>query len=401
MSTSSIPFIRYLLSAITNATLYGMEHPQVRRLLDEVAASLRASLSEPDGLALHVIDNETIINGKAQPTSIFLSRFASLLSTRGVGHVKFTGGCTPQELSSLVHSLSLSPDRGVPVASTEHIRLGRIEVRMDTEDGGDAEGRRPVKGLSLQELCNLDISSFMDMYESVRRGKRIRTTGIFDMVAGIVEALRPGGKTLTALTVPGQNDENGFTHSASVAVLTIAQAMALGIEDALLHDIGVAALLHDVGKLFVPEEILLKREALTSEELGIMREHPVRGARCLIHSPGVPRLAVKTTFEHHLKYDRTGYPTVSWDWPINSCSHMIMLSDFFDISRSRRSSGEPAAPHAVCAAMLELAGTDFHPVFTRNFHAVVSRLYVPDTARAAPVGSGVENAQHEGTPLSP
>jgi HD-GYP domain-containing protein (c-di-GMP phosphodiesterase class II) len=150
--------------------------------------------------------------------------------------------------------------------------------------------------------------------------------------------------------------------------------MALGIEGQLLNDIGVAAMLHDIGKLFIPEEILTKTGKLTAEEFEIMKQHPVKGARHLLETSGVPRLAVIAAYEHHMKFNLSGYPNVASDWQQNLCSHMTMISDFFDALRTRRSYREPVPLKEISAMMLDMMGTDLHPALTRNFLRIISGL---------------------------
>ena len=169
-------------------------------------------------------------------------------------------------------------------------------------------------------------------------------------------------------------DEYTFTHSTNVCILNIAQAMALGIEGQLLHDIGIAAMLHDIGKLFIPEEILTKTDKLTPEEFEIMKQHPALGAKHLLDTPGVPRLAVTTAYEHHLKYNLSGYPQVQAGWQPNLCSQLTMISDFFDALRTRRSYRDPIELRRIARMMWDMMGTDLHPVLTRNFLQILSRL---------------------------
>ena len=109
--------------------------------------------------------------------------------------------------------------------------------------------------------------------------------------------------------------------------------MALGIDGQLLHDIGLAAMLHDMGKLFLPEEVLTKPGKLDEKEWELMKLHPVRGAQYLLSTPGVPQLAVITAYEHHMNYDLSGYPQVPQGWRQHLCSQMTTISDFFDALR--------------------------------------------------------------------
>jgi HD-GYP domain-containing protein (c-di-GMP phosphodiesterase class II) len=377
MSQSIVSFIRNLLSAATNAPLYGLEHPHVRHLLDLVNASLQEALGSNAEMCFDVIENELVIDSMPQPYSLFLSRCAELLASRGVGRLRFRRGVSLEELTSFIAGLSPPPEKAGHLVSSEHIKLGRIDVRVTGQqrEPDDTQGKvSSAASLSLQELTSQDLAAFMEIYEAARRRRKFGITGIFKMVSRFVEDFRKGGKPLVVLAALREIDEYSFTHSANVAILTIAQAMALGVEGNLLHEIGVAAMLHDIGKMFVPEEILSKKGKLTDEEFAIMRDHPVRGARYLLNIPGVPRLAVLTAFEHHMRYDGTGYPAVSGDWNINSCSHMTMISDIFDALCTHRSYREPMERDTIKGIMHEKINTDLHPFFTRNFLSMMAKL---------------------------
>jgi response regulator RpfG family c-di-GMP phosphodiesterase len=88
----------------------------------------------------------------------------------------------------------------------------------------------------------------------------------------------------------------------------------------------------------------------------------------------VPRLAITTAYEHHLKYNLSGYPKVQAGWQPNLCSQMTMISDFFDALRTRRSYREPMELRQIARMMWDMMGTDLHPVLTRNFLQIISRL---------------------------
>jgi HD-GYP domain-containing protein (c-di-GMP phosphodiesterase class II) len=153
--------------------------------------------------------------------------------------------------------------------------------------------------------------------------------------------------------------------------------MALGIEGQQLKDIGVSAMLHDIGKLFIPEEIITKKGQLSDEEFALMKEHPVKGARYLMETAGVPRMAAIAAFEHHARFDLSGYPAVPADWRLNLCSQLTMISDFFDATRTRRSYREPIALDQIMAMMFDMAGKELHPVLTRNFLHILYNLKNP------------------------
>ena len=97
----------------------------------------------------------------------------------------------------------------------------------------------------------------------------------------------------------------------NVSILTMAQARSLNMDGPLLREFGFAALMHDIGKVNTPLEILNKPGKLTKEEFAIMKRHVVDGAHILRPTPEMPALAPIVAFEHHLRTDGSGYPDVT------------------------------------------------------------------------------------------
>ena len=369
--------IRLLLSASANASLYSDGHPQVVRLVAQLFDTLGATLEEVAELSLMVIENELIINGRPQEFSLFLSRFSHILKARGVEHVKILRGITRQEVESLIVSLSSAQGPGGDMVSSEHLRFGYLEVRLPSAPGESREPTAASAESRLSELSREELERFSEIYDMVSRRQKLKITGIMDIVSGFVEVFRQEGMPLLVLAALRENDEYTFTHSTNVCILNLAQATALGIQGQQLKDIGVSAMLHDIGKLFIPEEIITKKGALTDGEFALMKEHPVKGARYLMESAGVPRMAAIAAFEHHAKSDLSGYPRFPADWRLNLCSHLTMISDFFDATRTRRSYREPLTLNQITGMMLEMAGSELHPVLTRNFLHLLYNLKNP------------------------
>lgn len=376
-------FIRHLLSATANAALYGMGHPQVARLSIQAFTSVDLMLQSHPEISLLVVENELVIDGQPQDLTLFLNRFIQILKSRGVGTIKLKTGITKQEISNLISGLAKqSDDNPQMVESSEHIQLGKVDLRVSGTSGAESPASTVKRGVSLPELPKEELANFMEIYETVKNRHKLQINGVFDIVTGFIDVFRQEGKPLLAMAALRKTDEYTFTHSTNVCVLNLAQAMALGIEGALLNDIGVAAILHDIGKLFIPEEILTKKDKLSPDEYEIMKQHPVKGARHLLETPGVPKLAVIAAFEHHMKYNLSGYPVVSAGWQQNLCSHMTMISDFFDALRTRRSYREPVPLLEIAEMMQSMMGTDLHPALTRNFLRILSGLIGSTNAAA-------------------
>jgi HD-GYP domain-containing protein (c-di-GMP phosphodiesterase class II) len=144
-------------------------------------------------------------------------------------------------------------------------------------------------------------------------------------------------------------------------------AESLGFTGPHLKDIGTAALLHDVGKIQVPEEILQKKGALDSSEREIMEGHSINGARQLMKIKGLPKLALIVALEHHLKYDGGGYPRVQGKWQTNIVSQIVSIADVFDALRTKRPYREAMSPAEVERILRLGSGVSFNPFLLELF----------------------------------
>ena len=379
-------FIRQMTTAVSTSQLYSLDHEQVQRLCVAAAENLSLATGDEPGISLLLIDDELVAWDRPLETSMYINRFCQALKTRGIGHLRLQKKVTPEELRQMIPLLSRAPLPDEEIRSTENIRFGRVEVKElsdqseETEDELEFQKIRSLADVSLEEL-----STFMEIYEEARSNKKLNIKGISEIVGCFINAFKQVADPILALAPLRALDEYTFTHSTNVCVLNLAQAMSLGIDGPLLQDIGVAAMLHDIGKLYVPEEILTKPGKLDDHEWEMIKMHPLRGAERLLDTPGVPRLAVVTAYEHHMKYNLSGYPPVQEGWQQNLCSQMTTVSDFFDALRTKRSYREAMEFDTVSSMMFDISGRDIHPILTRNFLQIIARLSEGSQGTAPPI----------------
>lgn len=387
--------LRHLTTAISTSKLYSAEHKQVKKLCRMAHSSLLGAIDGQESLSLIRVDEQLAVDEHPLDRSMYIERFARLIKMSGIGHIKFSRDVTFDELHTLLSSLSSS---GKIIHSSENIRLGQVEVRHRSARGGSAgqkaqtsaPGEEQVdpellnKGVDsnvliesaqiLENVSSEELSRIMEVYEAVKNNRSLHVVGLSEIVSGFIDVFAGYADPLLTLVPLRNMDEYTFTHSLNVCLLNLAQATALGIEGQLLHDIGLSAMLHDVGKLFIPEEVLNKPGKLDEDEWALMQTHPVRGAEYLLDSPGVPRMAVLNAYEHHLRFDLKGYPLVNNEWQQNLCSQLTSISDIYDSLRTKRPYRVPLELDVVLYNIGELAGTQLHPLLVENFLLLMKRV---------------------------
>ena len=362
--------LRLLSASITNASLYGMAHPQVKKLAESAYNGIYNAFNESPEISLVVVEGELVVNGEPPVDSLFLSRFAETLTDCKIGHLKLIAGLAPEELAVFISGMAAMTSDVKKLSSTEHLRVGQADLATGGEQG-DSNGS---KNLTFEELPAEELSRFTEIYELLGSKKKIKISGLAEIVSAFIETFRQEGETRLVMAALRSSDTYSFTHSANVCILNLIQAIELGIEGKTLHEIGLAAMLHDIGKLFISEEILTTSGPLTDEQFEKMRQHPALGAQHLLEIPGVPRLAIVTAYEHHMRHDLSGYPHAPEGWQPNLSSQITMISDFFDAMRTKRPHRNALDLKTIVGMMREKAGTEFHPLLTRNFLTILKRV---------------------------
>jgi len=253
----------------------------------------------------------------------------------------------------------------------DHLRAGRIPVDTTAGSWGSSAVR-------IRQVYSGSIEAARMIWESTRVEGVPDVPAARETVDRLAEAVDTSRPLLLGLTDIKSHDEYTFTHMVNVAILAMTTARSLGVEGEPLRALGMAAMLHDIGKVRVPVEILNKPEALTPAERAIIRRHPTDGAAILRASPDMPRLAAIVAFEHHLRRDGTGYPEGVRRNPINLATVLCGITDSYDAMRSKRSYQAATPAERIMAVLLHNDGAQFDPGLLRRFVDLMG-VYPPST----------------------
>ncbi len=389
-------FLRAFLPALTHAHQYTISHQLSVSSISTAYSHLLEAIGSDEALPLMFIDDRVVINREPLEDSVYSSRFIHFFKSRGIHHLRIHQGITLEEITSFIAMLTASPTPSIDNALFPHIRFGKVGLgyKTDEEMGAGTDETAESKTTETGENRSVDVDKsgvlriahhfetinkedldlMVDVYDAVKRNKSLPDIEIKRTVTDIINAIKQGSSTLLTFSPLRILDEYTFTHSTNVCILTLAQAMTLKIKDDMLHAIGVAAMLHDIGKIFVPEEILNKQGNLTDTEWKLIRKHPQRGAEYLLDKLGIPPLATIVAYEHHMQYDHSGYPEVSSNWRQNICSQMTTISDFFDALRSKRAYRDSIEMEIITKQMADMSGNTLNPFLTKNFLLLLNKL---------------------------
>lgn len=362
-----VGFLHTLSQTFAMSALYSPDHPLVMAMLPRILEALHGLLLDAPELTLIVFNDDILYLGKPLGRDDNLIKLAKCFNRAGVGHVVFEAAATLDDLHYFIQALGHRVDPDLFRSECTGIKIGGVNV------GEIAEAEAGEMISSYSDIPPEKLRELQAVYSAMAERQPLDMRQLMSLVAGFIVAFRREFNPMMAL-VPIRNlDDYTFTHSINVGILNIAQGMSLGISGELLHDLGVAGMLHDAGKIFVDRSIIQKPGKLNEEELAIMQTHPLRGAQYLMGQEGVPKLAVISAFEHHMRFDLKGYPTPAEGWRLNLCSQMTMVSDTFDALRTRRVYKDPWDFPAVCGHMLTLAGSQLNQDLTINFLDILAK----------------------------
>lgn len=322
-------FISIFMSAVSNSQLYSGEHTFIEELTEKAFEILTEFLKGSDNFEMMIIENDLVINkSSAREIGAQGANLIKRLKRKGITHIVFLKGISLSELKQLIAAISSTEQE---IKSSPHMKIGAVDVHIGTFK----IDRNPGIEKTLSHFTPEQIEKVKKEYNRISPFKKLHIAGFEEIVVQFVMSLKKEMNILKLLRPVESYTGNDYIHAANVAALTVFQARTIGMKEDFLHDIGIAALLHDVGKLFVPGELLNKESSLREKESEAMKLHPLYGAQYLAKIDGLTHLAPIVAFEHHLRYDGLGYPELKLNkTKQHICSQMTAISDAFDTLRS-------------------------------------------------------------------
>src|SRR5215471_9612941 len=389
--------LRRIAAGVRAAQLYAPDHPLVARNMAALVSGLSTLHQQQPSVAVGIVGNELIVADTPMPkVSASMTELIRKLKESKVERIAFERGVTQAELVALMQNLSRLGVKGGydKDLSSKHVNVGRL-TEDDSRKDGIASDIAAIKQMYSNAVAAAEIA-----WESASTEGMPDAPAALKTVEGLAEAVTQNRTALMALTAMRSYDNYTFTHMVNVSILTMAQARALGIDGKLLREFGMSALMHDIGKVRTPKEILNKPDKLTDDEFVIMRRHVVDGAEILRRTPEIPILAPVVAFEHHLRLDGSGYPfTVKRD-AMNLGSMLCAISDVYDAMRSQRTYQQAFPTDRILAVLKKNEGAQLDMHLVRRFTqllgiyppgnlvklttgeiAVVLRIHAPDPHR--------------------
>jgi putative nucleotidyltransferase with HDIG domain len=362
-------FLRELQGAVSSRRLYAPEHPRNVEILDKLEAHVAAlTASRPEFSALSDADRLITDDGLIESHAPVARGIFRALNQRGFDRLTVSRGATRAELATFIDTIATLESSGAAVLTpTPHVLFSRLVRKVGTGAAGTgAWGGGYVSGGGGAPLERV--------WLSIESGP-IELEVLEGLVLALGNTVSHNRDALIPLVTLQSHDAYTVTHITNVAVLSMALSSALGFNAAFVRDSGTAALLHDVGKLKVPPDVLSSPTKLTEAQIVLMKRHPEDGARMLMGAGRLPELAAIVAFEHHLQFDGGGYPAVPAGWKTHIASEICHIADVYDALRSDRPYRQGLPPETAAQMMSADSGRVFDPyVLKVFFEQVATRL---------------------------
>ncbi len=357
-------------AALLARSLYPEAHPRIKASEDEALSLLQSALGKLPEIMVFVVDDRVIFDNRILPSSSNLADMLfRMLQLNGVDQITFKRGLASGEIREFLDALaSTEADQSKSLEPGTHLTFGSL--REMGHDPSQLE-KAVVSALTYADEAAEALPS---VWDDLSNGKGFDSEMLGDMVSCLSKVVSDSAGTMLSLAPLKRHDEYTFVHTINVAILSAATCEAVGLDGRAIHEIMIAALLHDVGKGVIPLEVLNKPGRFTEEEFQLMQTHPTEGARILLNTPGVPELAPVVAYEHHVRADGNGYPRVPRSWNLNLASRIVQLADVFDALRTNR----PYRPSQPVPKIVEIMKHDVGTFFDADllrvfFEDVVSR----------------------------
>jgi putative nucleotidyltransferase with HDIG domain len=390
--------------------LYNDGHPARERAVDRSYQCLQ-DLQRNDPLPRFSFLGEETIYQDTVLRELGVWEWASRLAQAGVQRIEFDKKVGREQyeefLEEMMARITLSvidTSEARPTRPTG-IKVGALGIRGEKKEHQDLVAPVPVATISYS--LGEEAESIQSMHRDVLERGKLPLAEAEAVVRSLSMAMHGDQQMILPLLQLREFDEYTTTHSLNVSVLVMALAESLELAQQDVRTFGIAGLLHDLGKVNIPIDILNKPGKLTEQERNVMQQHPIAGAKLIIESGRKLDLAAAVAHEHHIMINGQGYPTRHYHRPCHKASNLVHVCDVYDALRTKRPYRDAWEAERVLTYIEERAGSEFEPEIAAAFVKMMRKLesgiqLSPLTPNGAPNGQPqTEKAPAASQPATP
>ena len=368
MSGDPVRFLNTFAQALAAMALYRDGHPARERTVD-VAYQQLSDLQTDTARPLFTFLGDEVVFGRLPLRELKAWDWSKRLAEAGIQRLEFEDHVGREDfegfLDEVLARLTLS------AVSTEARQMRHSAIRFGAVGlkGEPEVAAAPLPTATISFSLGEELDTLRWLQREVQTGGDLHLVEAEAVVRSLVVAMHGGGarQVMLPLLQLKEFDQYTTTHSMNVAVLSMALAEYLGLSPSDVRTFGIAGLLHDIGKIKIPLEVLTKPGKLTDEERALMNEHPAAGARMLLEAEEDLDLAIVVAYEHHIMINGGGYPVLHYARDCHQASKLVHVCDVYDALRTRRPYREAWSFEKTLGYMEERKGLEFEPELCTAF----------------------------------
>ncbi|HSJ65776.1 MAG TPA: HD domain-containing phosphohydrolase [Gemmatimonadaceae bacterium] len=364
-------FLAGLGQALAAVHLYHVAHPARERANDLAYHRLQLLLQTDHAPRFSFVDRE-IVYGDRPLRELRDWAPAERLATIGVQRLEFSPNVSREDFERFIgemeQRLTGLSTAGAAESRQTTVRYGALALR---DEDGVTRLPAPLATATMRYSLIEEVAATEWIHAEVTEGRTIPLLEAEATVRSLASAMHAEQQMVMPLLTLREHDEYTTTHSLNVSVLAMALAEALGFAPREIRAFGVAGLLHDIGKVRIPTDVLNKPGRLTPAERTLIQQHPVEGARLILQSGQQLDVAAAVAYEHHIMIDGCGYPEMRFRRDCHPASHLVHLCDVYDALRTIRPYRAAWEHEKVMDYLNEKAGTEFDSTLVRHFEGMM------------------------------
>ncbi len=361
-------FLTHLAKVVSTMNLYEDGHPARERAIDGAYGHL-VDLQEESPRAAFTFLADEIVFGARPLRELGNWGWATRLGQVGIQRLEFLDAVSRDDFEAFLEEVYIRMS-GEPVSSAEvrqgrpsNIRYGEVGLRGQPQDTPEPDVVTATTGYSLRE----EIESVEWLHGELKEARPLQMLEAEATVRSLSVAMHGDQAYMIPLVRMKEFDQYTVTHTLNVSVLTMALAEFLGLTPKEVRMFGIAGLLHDMGKVTIPSDILNKPGKLTDEERLVINSHTVEGARIIMTTEEHLDLAAVVAYEHHIRIDGGGYPAITFERACHQASNLVHVCDVFDALRTHRPYREAWPAERALGIIEEGAGPEFDEDIAKAF----------------------------------
>jgi len=404
-----IAFLHAFAQALAASALYSPAHPARRRAIDAAFERLRILQAEDAQPCFSFLGRDVIYN-RILLRELRDWEWSAKCAAAGVQRIEVLRDATGDEVAAFIDDVMARmfapPGAETPPPRQTAIRFGVVGVQPTGGDAGflTTAGGSSMIGDLLSSTIHFTLTEEADtvrwMHGEVSRTGAVPLVEAEAVVRSLSVALHADGRLMIPLLRLKAFDQYTTTHSINVSILVMALAESLGHVPRDVRALGTAGLLHDLGKVRVPPDILTKPGALSPEERELLERHPADGARLILNSDRALTLQAAVAHEHHVWIDGGGYPRRRFSRDCHYASTVVHVCDVFDALRTDRPYREAWTSDRALEYIERRSGKEFDPEVTEAFASMMRRHErdVVGVDERSTLGTSTDAAHEANTP---